>query len=70
MCSLPRGSANPEIIVSLDPNLAALYQNRGIAYLLLGKESEAEHDFARCLELDSSLKDSLAKAVAAAKKRR
>jgi hypothetical protein len=36
---------------------------------LLGKEIEAERDFARCLELDSSMKSSLDKAVRAAKNR-
>ena len=39
--------------IGLDPENAAAYQNRGIAYLLQGKESEAERDFARCLQLDS-----------------
>jgi lipoprotein NlpI len=56
--------------LSLNPTMAAVYQNRGIAYLLHGQDAEAERDFTRCLELDSSLKPSLDKAVAAIKKRR
>jgi tetratricopeptide (TPR) repeat protein len=42
--------------IELQPRIASLYLERGATFMELGKDEEAEKDFARCLELDPSLK--------------
>jgi Flp pilus assembly protein TadD len=45
--------------VKLNPRRAALWAQRGLALLALGKTEEAEHNFTECLRLDPGLKPSL-----------
>ena len=61
--------ANYNRSIQLDPNLADVYQNRGILYLFLGRDLEAANDFEKCLELDPSSKPALNRAVTMAKER-
>jgi tetratricopeptide (TPR) repeat protein len=49
------------------PGFPAPYETRGIAYLLLGKEAEAEKDFAKFLQFFPGAKASLEKRIAEAK---
>jgi tetratricopeptide (TPR) repeat protein len=45
--------------IELNPRFAAAYGNRGLVRLRLGLHAEAEKDFAKCLQLDSTLKSQL-----------
>lgn len=42
--------------IKLAPDFAAAYANRGLARLRQGREAKASQDFARCFELDESLR--------------
>jgi Tfp pilus assembly protein PilF len=55
--------------IQLHPRLVAVHQNRGLARLLLGREEAADQDFARCLELDSSLKPAIEQLIKTTKER-
>jgi tetratricopeptide (TPR) repeat protein len=51
-----RAIADYDRAIELDPRLALAYASRGLTRLLQGKTVDAEKDFARCLDLDASLK--------------
>jgi len=53
--------------IDLDPTLALAYENRGLAFLLQGKEVEASQDFKRCLTVDPGLKEDLGKRIKVAR---
>jgi tetratricopeptide (TPR) repeat protein len=42
--------------IKLAPDFVAAYANRGLARLRQGREAKASQDFARCFELDESLR--------------
>ena len=50
-----------------DRRYAVAYLNRGMALLRLGRESEAQRDFAEALRLDEGLKTTLERLLRAAK---
>jgi Flp pilus assembly protein TadD len=56
--------------LKLEPNRAATWAYRGLALLMQGKDADAERDFARCLELDPDLKESLKSQIDEAKRQR
>ena len=53
--------------LELDPAVALAYENRGLAFLLQGKQVEARQDFRRCLTLDPGLKEDLDKRIKVAR---
>ena len=46
--------------IKINPRYALGYLNRGLSRLAQGREDEAERDFHRCIELDDSLRHSVA----------
>ena len=49
--------------LAIDPRRAEVYENRGLAFLILGKTSEAETDFKRCLTLKPQLEPDLRRRI-------
>jgi tetratricopeptide (TPR) repeat protein len=49
--------------VELNPEIVWTYVNRGLAKVFLGKEEEAQVDFAKCLELRPDLKAEVAEKI-------
>jgi hypothetical protein len=54
-------------VIELIPQWADGYAQRGLVRLLLGKKSEAEQDFDKCLILDKKLQGSLERLIRKAK---
>ena len=46
-----------------NPEIVWAYFNRGLAKVFLGKEEEAQVDFAKCLELRPDLKDQVTEKI-------
>jgi Flp pilus assembly protein TadD len=68
-----RGDLNAAIAdftkaIEQQPQMAFFYVDRGAALREIGKDDEAEKDFARAVELDPSLKVTVEKRRAEAKK--
>jgi Flp pilus assembly protein TadD len=55
--------------IELDPFPGAAYGERGIIYLRLGLDAEAEKDFAECRRVQPSLSESLDFRIQTAKSR-
>jgi tetratricopeptide (TPR) repeat protein len=53
--------------LELDPKLAVAYTNRGLAWLLQGKDDKAQKDFEQCLLIKPDLKAELEKRIELAK---
>jgi tetratricopeptide (TPR) repeat protein len=54
--------------LELDPSIAEAYGNRGLALILLGKETEAGPDLKRCVELKPEMKTDIERRTELAKK--
>lgn len=45
--------------IELDPYLAMAYANRGLIFLVQGRQAEADKDFTQCLNLEPDMADKL-----------
>jgi len=67
---LERAIADFGHALELDPKLATAYVNRGLAWLLLDKDGEAQKDFEQCLLLKPDFRAELEKRIELAKELR